>query len=515
LFVAVVSSCVLLLDAQTLRAEPTAPAPATSKGPELVAAIEPPDLAFKYVQPAHANWFRLSLEELGVLLAGSGYYFSEKSVNSVDWEFGYSWSTLERKLIGDGYALDDNYFNTNFLSHPGSGALYYAVARANHVGVGSALLTAFMSSALWELVGEFRERVSINDVFVTPLGGFAFGEPLIQLSSFFDRSCDTTTNRILGSFFAPPKAVNDYFDHAQLARGPYCDAHGLSSIGEHSFNLQISNQFTQSGQHEEGGMLLAARGEVVNLRHFGQEGSGYSSFSDGNLAELSLAVRTGSQGLDVARISARTIPIGVHSRQLRRVFPYGVIGSEWLSGLGVAINYDSHRYSGDVTRDPFCVLEAPAWFTRFRRFFGDKRLEVDLVVAGAFGGVGAFAQEAYVAEQGPARLTMVAQAHGYNHVVGVALGPRARWITPEAEVSVDLGAERLFGLSSPDADGATHDVVAVREARRHAEAVLSVGPSDGPRWQSSALVSSRSGSVGSASRRVIELGVTTGVSFQF
>src|SRR5688572_10576774 len=70
----------------------------------------PTDEAFPYLETTSTQWFRLTLEELILLLAGSGYYFSEKRVNSADWEFGYNWGTLQRKLVGDGYVFDDNYF---------------------------------------------------------------------------------------------------------------------------------------------------------------------------------------------------------------------------------------------------------------------------------------------------------------------------------------------------------------------------------------------------------------------
>jgi Domain of unknown function (DUF3943) len=479
------------------------------------AVYNPTDEAFPYLEPTSTHWFRLTIEELVLLLAGSGYYFAEKRVNAVDWEFGYSWYTLQRKLVGDGYAFDDNYFNTNYISHSGAGALYYSAARANHLGVGPSLLSAFLTSALWELVGEFRERVSINDTFVTPLGGFAFGESMVQIGAFFDRSCDTTTNRVLGSFFATAKSVNDGIDGLTLARDTSCDTRGFTKTGEHRFNLWVASHLAATRVATGSSLEVGARAEILNLRQLGKAGRAWSSFSDGNVARLHTAARVDSKGLTDARIRALTIPVGVHSRNLLPRYPRGVMGSEWLTGLGAGLDYSQHRYAGDPRRDPFFVVEAPAWFTRWRKLMGTARLELELVVAGTFGGVGAFAQTRHMEQYGELGLTTVARAHSYNHVMGVAVAPAARWISPALEFSVDLRADRLFGLSAPDSEGGGQNAATVREARRHAELGVVVGHATSPRWVNSLGFLSRNGSVGSASRSVFEFSLSSGMLLQY
>jgi Domain of unknown function (DUF3943) len=62
--------------------------------------------------------------------------------------------------------------------------LYYLVARTNTLSIPASLLFAIAGSTLWELVGEFKEKVSINDMIVIPFAGMAIGEVFVQLGGF-------------------------------------------------------------------------------------------------------------------------------------------------------------------------------------------------------------------------------------------------------------------------------------------------------------------------------------------
>lgn len=475
------------------------------------------DQAFPYTTAVEVSWPRLALEELTLLALGSVYYYSDERLNSQDWQFGYEWSTLRRKLVGDGYAFDDNYFNTNFLSHPGSGALYYSVARANHLGVGGSLLTAFVSSAVWEMLGEFRERVSINDAFVTPLAGFAFGESMIEVGGLFDRSCDSALHRVLGSAFATAKAVNDHVGGLTPLRTTNCDRYGMSRDTPHRFDFSLTSagRATVRGGSEVIGMAGAAGVEIENLRELGRPGTGFTSFSDGNLSALKVSAMVGSDRVRSGALKVSALPAGVHSRALYGNTAQRVWGSEWLAAFGATVDYTLNRQPGEARDDLMFVLGAPASLWTWRRHFGTQRLELGFAVAGALGGATSLAQADYVSRHGEDGLSLVSRGHGYNHVAGVITRVFTRWRARALELDLEARADRLFGLLAPDARGEGFGAASVRESRRTLDFSLVLGSVRWPRWLTTFNLEQRRSAIGDTERSLTVLGVNTGVALSY
>src|SRR5690606_18494230 len=146
----------------------------------------------------------------------------------------------------------------------------------------------FVSSSSWEVIGEFRERISINDMIVTPLGGAARGEGVTQLATFFDRSCPAPLNRGLGTGLGPFKPYSDLRDGARRLRSRRCDAYGLTRVGEHSFELSVGPRLVVPGRDSNAEPYVVTEGrvrtDIVNLSRYGEPGRGWRSFSDGNVS---------------------------------------------------------------------------------------------------------------------------------------------------------------------------------------------------------------------------------------
>ena len=125
---------------------------------------------FVYTTPAEPDYLRMSLQELGLFGLGLLQYQSTKS-NEQDWDVRVDWPGVRSKLLWEASSFDDNKFDTNWLTHPAAGFLYYSTARGNRLGIlPSFAVTTFMS-AVWEELGEIKEQVAINDVVVTPVLG--------------------------------------------------------------------------------------------------------------------------------------------------------------------------------------------------------------------------------------------------------------------------------------------------------------------------------------------------------
>jgi len=409
---------------------------------------------FQYTSQESKHYVRAALEELGILGLGTLHYYGNRDANSVDWDLDYDWPSFRQKLDGRAYAFDTNHFETNFLSHPAAGTLYYLAARGNRLSPFAALGYATASSTVWEFFGEFRERVSVNDMIVTPLSGFIFGEALTQLGSFFDRGCATGGNRALGSLFGFSKSFHDALDGAALNREQSCDSHGFARTGRHDFTLRVgpSTVWQLQGQRKpyvEAQERLSL--SVENLPTLGVPGRHIRGFADGNLAQLDAVLAAGHLGWTDLQIGASVVPVGFHYRNIPWAVSDIASGEEAIFGAYFGVLYSAHVYDRSAEAvDQVFVLDAPAASLRYRLHRGPRVLEFALDAGGSFAGVEAFALEAYTQTMPKETLTTIAGARGYNYALGAMLAPRVRLHTVVFDFSVAAKAHRYFALRALD-----------------------------------------------------------------
>lgn len=86
-------------------------------------------------------------------------------------------------VITKGPEWDHDKFYFNYILHPYAGAVYYMAARSCGFNVWQSLLyCSLISNVGWEFgIEAFMERPSIQDLFITPLVGSAFGECFYKL----------------------------------------------------------------------------------------------------------------------------------------------------------------------------------------------------------------------------------------------------------------------------------------------------------------------------------------------
>lgn len=483
--------CALWCIHTTARADP----PALHSEPSL----------FRYRTPQRADYLRAGLEGFGILGLELANYFKDHELNSRDWEFRYNWEDLRKKLGRGGYSFDTNSFDTNFITHPLGGMLYYWAARSNRLGVFESLLFATVTSAVWEYFGEMRERASLNDLVATPLAGIVFGETTIQLGLLFDRSCDSAPNRVLGSVFGPFKSLHDLLDGAQLAREVACDRYGLSRLGQYEFHLAL-----RAGAVVTSGMFaseIALHTRVVALGTYGRSGRGFSTFADGNISELWLNGGWAGFRWNDFSLRAALIPFGLHYRSLA-ADGGGLHGFELTFGLLLASEYSVHRFmvSSAPERDRYFALDAPGVSLEVRGWFGATRLELQLQTSLALAGLDTFALRPYVAQASADTLTSIARANQYNYAVGFRLGPRMRLVGRWFEVGAALSVIRLELITGRDRHSQQQSIVQGEEQRSWAEAWFSAGPRGWPlRFTLSATLLHRAGRLGLSSKGHSEL----------
>ncbi len=390
-----------------------------------------------YVTPPEPSGLRAVLELQAVFLTGFLYYLSTSGLNQ-DWDLNYEWEIFERKLTGQSFGADFNHFGTNFIGHPLGGAGYYHAARSNQFGVYQSAAFSFGGSFLWEYFGELREVISMNDTLVTPMAGWAIGESLFQLGSFFDRSGPEWHNRVLGTLFSPMKSANDWMDGAELKRV----RSGFPTNEWHEFDLQAGaavvledgNAGSTANEVAEARIRLQER--IVRLPHFDDAGHHSLAFGNAELSRMRLDLAFAEAGLSNLVFDAEVVLAGYYFRDAN-AGSSGLWGAGGVLGVGCGFEYSVRdlRRTEPGRLDRVSTVEPILLFSEYRAHLGEVNFLSSVDLGPSFGGLTAHALRGYSGEV--ERLPYVAQLRGYYFGLGgygrASLGLGYRALTLGAE----------------------------------------------------------------------------------
>ena len=278
------------------------------------------------------SYARAVLEVAGVLSLGVAQYWSNAETNSRDWDFP-RWSD---RLSSAGVRFDNNTHVTNNVLHPLAGSAYYGFSRANGLSVPAASLFTFAGSAIWEGTLEWREKVSINDMVATTVGGIAAGEFFVQLASYLNSS-PTETNLaqdVAKVTLGFPVWVHDELDARPRDPRPARDNLGFSSEYTHHFSAAYQNSWIADGEQSQimRGFALDAR--LVSLPGYLDPESFDSTFAQGNFTSGSLGLQFDGEGLRDARMRLDAVLMGYYGQ---RATSRAVIGA--LLGFATGLEF--------------------------------------------------------------------------------------------------------------------------------------------------------------------------------
>lgn len=403
---------------------------------------------------------RAGLEVGGVVIVGFVDYLLNTAARGGEvregderWALRYDWEDLRGKLIGTAYELDGNRFPTNYVAHPFAGVMYYSAARSNHLSFAESWMFSTLGSLTWEFFGEIREKTSINDVIVTPTGGAAIGEAMLQMSGFFDRGKNTVPNRILSTIFGPVKALNYVFDGAQPLRTTHPDALGFPTEPYHRFEIYGGSGLTVQEPTRSGAEFnrrferstyadvhFGLDMQVANLPGYTGAGRHARLFDDGNVASLSFDMTMSEGNLAHALFSTRVVPIGFYYRNAS-VDQHGrVTGDGAVLGMRIGFDYGAHDYDRDRARPRDLISNVSPLGIAAEHTFeaGGLRLRTAFDVYGSMSGVQAYAltdaRMARVRPENEVGIPSSARSNGYYHALAVTAVP---------SVEVKLGAFAL------------------------------------------------------------------------
>ena len=394
---------------------------------------------------------RAWLEQLAFSVATTVNYWAGDSFPE-DRDFAIdAESQFSRVFLLDGLRFDSNQFSLNW-SHVLAGATYYQFGRTNGQTWFYSWLMSVAGSTWWEIVGEPKEVISINDQIITGLGGFATGEPWYRIGHFLCHQRGFLP-RALG-FLNPAVKINHWLDRRDPAAETYVPP------GWHEMRLFAgARRIAAGGLAPATDVYFGFEARLLDLPEYGRPGAVRRAVDEPFISEISFDMAARGGRAEETRFATRTVTWGRH---VQRIAANGD-GYSLTVGLGSSFElfkkrpvaeYDAHPVPvrTDLTK---LLLDEPRRFTDklallhvagpvvdltvFRRGF---RLRATVEASLDFGLVNALALNDYSLGHDIAGLKTTVFYYGYYYGLGGSVSAAAR---------LEWGGLRLRALASSGA----------------------------------------------------------------
>ena len=405
------------------------------------------------------HYLRAGIELFMLLAIGTGLYWADAETNSEDWDLNWDLESWQKKLVtGEGVSFDTNLFTTNTLNHTFGGSMYYLAARTNNLSIPMSLLFAIAGSAIWEYVGEFSEKVSINDMIVTPFGGMAVGETFAQLGAFFDRGAKTPLNTVLSTLFAPHRRVHHWLDKTTPRRTGNVDRFGFTRDMFHQFSLWTASGLATAWNTADpdktrdttGVVEIGLEAQLVNIPGYNQPREIVRFLSQGNFSTLRLTPTLGNDGLIDFFIFTRVALAGYFTQQITIDHEGQPEGSSVFLGVATAFDYSIERRLGR-NDDHVGIIKLPGPTLDFWYMAHGFRLNAAIDLHANFALVDAYALDKHLANGGSiAGAKSVLVKRGYYYAWGFTVAPRLRVVYRNLKMGGELRYDRFDSIEGKD-----------------------------------------------------------------
>jgi len=286
---------------------------------------------------------RRAIVQLSLLAAYSTYrYWADYHRWVEDWQYELTCADQYRRfLTTEAIRFDSNNFITNW-THVFAGVLYYQFARTNYLTWEESLLASFASSLFYEYISEWREVISVNDMFLTSFGAYELGEPLFQITEFFHHQRSPVLKTL--GFLNPINQLNHWLDRKNPASKVY------AAPGWHGFALSAGwRHSSETGRPSLDAGWIGLETEIVRTPEYGRPGTFRKVLRDISLSELSIDVALAERRPEDGHLSdgpseevdfyARTVPMAWYRQDIDELGR----GYALSIGLGSAFSYVRKR----------------------------------------------------------------------------------------------------------------------------------------------------------------------------
>ena len=415
------------------------------------------------------HYLRAALEMGALLGVGTGYYWLWPAANRKDWVF----PDFAVKVTDPAVTFDNNMHRTNHILHPVGGSMYYWFSRVNGLDIYESSAYAFVSSALFEFLLEFRETASINDMIFTPAGGISGGEFFFHLGDYLNsaRGRDNAAQRTFAVTLGLPQYVHESWDGVTQAPEATPDNLGFSSAYWHRFVIgygyaAVNNELGHNAELDDSRSTWSSspsRDSSVRVTSILVSSTGTSpsygfgrTLGEGALADVDLTVNSNLAGL---------------YHQDYRGSDDDLRGNAWMIAASVDMRYVDRWLLG--RRDLFAVSHligptAKVWSSLGAGFAVHAEGDVHL----DFTGMGSPTYQEWIAQNGPSGTKSVLQMHGYY----LGIGGSARAAGALDYRGIDLGGRAAYGTYR-SLDGLDQEQPHVLNDVANADQILELGAS--------------------------------------
>ncbi len=376
----------------------------------------------------------------GLALGTAGYWLLMKR-NVADWDNPRPLSRFD----GSAWVLDNNSIGVNFLGHPATGGLSYGFARANHEGVLGAFGYAFLTSFAWEFLIEFKEKVSVNDVLVTPTAGLPLGEFFYKLGLYLDTGHPGSAGFdllrwTLGAGVALDRKLDGRPPPVVRAR----DKLGFSSAIWHEFATRYGVAEVQAQRDQRYARYqLGVAARLITLESYNKPRAIGRAFWAAEISSFALQVEASRHGSGLL-VAADTILMGHHAQRFTQA-PEGLRGESVTFGSSLGYEYlrsSANRYAAVESavarpaprlsyhapnrREQYGALQLPGLALDFRVLRAFGALEGSARLQPSFAGLAAPAFYEWAAANLEERSKHILHRQGYVYAWGGAANLTAR-----------------------------------------------------------------------------------------
>jgi hypothetical protein len=286
--------------------------------------------------------------ELGVYLTAvtAQYWLSNSFPEDADFALTFE-DQFRRIVLLDGVHFDSNQFSLNW-SHIVGGAMYYQFGRTNHTSWLYASLMSIAGSTWWEIIGEPKEVISINDQIMTGLGGFAVGEPWYQIGHYLIHQ-PAFLERALG-ILNPVLLFNHWMDRKDPATKGYVQP------GWHDFSLFVGGRrLSVAGTTMGTDLYLGFHARLIGPPEYGRPGEVRRALKDTYVTEMDFDYATQGGHAEETRWFTKAVPWGLFDQKIRE----DGRGYCLTLGLGSAFEFFKKRPLADYDASPVPVGSDP------------------------------------------------------------------------------------------------------------------------------------------------------------
>lgn len=380
---------------------------------------------YKDEQISHKNYLRTSLEILALLGAAQVIYYKNLVYNSVDFDYGL-WDGLKHKFITfKAVKYDDNDKFAN-AGHALAGYLYASAARSNGFTGLQSLAISIISSLAWEVL-EYHEVLSINDMIVTPFGGYIISEASREFACALLQKGDGWSHQTLSALIYPMGRLNHLLNKLNgednLKYDEECKKKRWAEL-----RFYVGGSTTEKGNSNNGSQgSVGIDGRIIKMNNIGEAGEESGWAFDTAAASLRASIDSGKISTLDLNLVTQILSFAHYNRKVVEFESGEKFGHEFIFGLGHDVFW---RDRGTNSTDDFygtVGLVGPAAIINIYR--GGYRLSIDASVSGDFAMIRSMA----LAEISPKSLddanASVVEKRNYHFGWGATLsaGVRAIW----------------------------------------------------------------------------------------